>query len=85
VGDYTIVERCSDCGAHIEEYTDEEIGIFIVILGTFIHREPAMAAPFLPEILTMTSRYVGLLTRIFSRLNLSLFQHLFKQHPCLAR
>ncbi|XP_034664278.1 protein unc-79 homolog isoform X2 [Drosophila subobscura] len=56
VGDYTIVERCSDCGAHIEEYTDEEIGIFIVILGTFIHREPAMAAPFLPEILTMTSR-----------------------------
>ncbi|XP_033232347.1 protein unc-79 homolog isoform X3 [Drosophila pseudoobscura] len=56
VGDYTIVERCSDCGAHIEEYTDEEIGIFIVILGAFIHREPAMAAPFLPEILTMTSR-----------------------------
>ncbi|XP_022215822.2 protein unc-79 homolog isoform X4 [Drosophila obscura] len=56
VGDYTIVERCSDCGAHIEEYTDEEIGIFIVILGTFIHREPAIAAPFLPEILTMTSR-----------------------------
>ncbi|KPU80258.1 uncharacterized protein Dana_GF18469, isoform B [Drosophila ananassae] len=56
VGDYTIVERCSDCGAHIEEYTDEEIGIFIVIMGTFIHREPAMAAPFLPEILTMTSR-----------------------------
>ncbi|XP_017847931.1 protein unc-79 homolog isoform X9 [Drosophila busckii] len=56
VGDYTIVERCSDCGAVIEEYTDEEIGIFIVILGTFIHREPAMAAPFLPEVLTMTSR-----------------------------
>lgn len=56
MGDYTIVERCSDCGAHIEEYTDEEIGILIVILGTFIHREPAMAAPFLPEILTMTSR-----------------------------
>ncbi|XP_068152157.1 protein unc-79 homolog isoform X4 [Drosophila tropicalis] len=56
VGDYTVVERCSDCGAHIEEYTDEEIGILIVILGTFIHREPAMAAPFLPEILTMTSR-----------------------------
>ncbi|XP_030374944.1 protein unc-79 homolog isoform X3 [Scaptodrosophila lebanonensis] len=56
VGDYTVVERCSDCGAVIEEYTDEEIGILIVILGTFIHREPAIAAPFLPEILTMTSR-----------------------------
>ncbi|XP_032588386.1 protein unc-79 homolog isoform X5 [Drosophila mojavensis] len=56
VGNYTIVDRCSDCGAVIEEYTDEEIGIFIVILGTFIHREPAIAAPFLPEVLTMTSR-----------------------------
>ncbi|KAH8399491.1 hypothetical protein KR215_011704 [Drosophila sulfurigaster] len=56
VGDYTIVERCSDCGAVIEEYTDEEIGILIVILGTFIHREPAMAAPFLPEVLTISSR-----------------------------
>lgn len=56
VGDYTICDRCSDCGALIEEYTDEDIGILIVILGTFIHREPAMAAPFLPEILTISSR-----------------------------
>uniref|UniRef100_A0A0K8UTR5 Protein unc-79 n=1 Tax=Bactrocera latifrons TaxID=174628 RepID=A0A0K8UTR5_BACLA len=56
VGDYTICDRCTDCGALIEEYTDEDIGILIVILGTFIHREPAMAAPFLPEILTITSR-----------------------------
>ncbi|XP_036332944.1 protein unc-79 homolog isoform X6 [Rhagoletis pomonella] len=56
VGDYTICDRCTDCGALIEEYTDEDIGILIVILGTFIHREPAMAAPFLPEILTLTSR-----------------------------
>ncbi|XP_053969857.1 protein unc-79 homolog isoform X7 [Anastrepha ludens] len=56
VGDYTVCDRCTDCGALIEEYTDEDIGILIVILGTFIHREPAMAAPFLPEILTLTSR-----------------------------
>ncbi|XP_037956514.1 protein unc-79 homolog isoform X2 [Teleopsis dalmanni] len=56
VGDYTVCERCTDCGAVIEEYTDEEIGILIVILGTFIHREPAMAAPFLPEILTLISK-----------------------------
>ncbi|KAM7364575.1 UNC-79 domain-containing protein isoform 2-T2 [Cochliomyia hominivorax] len=56
VGDYTVCERCSECGALIEEYTDEEIGLLIVILGTFIHREPAMAAPFLPEILTIASK-----------------------------
>ncbi|XP_059218142.1 protein unc-79 homolog isoform X8 [Stomoxys calcitrans] len=56
VGDYTVCDRCSECGALLEEYTDEEIGLLIVILGTFIHREPAMAAPFLPEILTISSK-----------------------------
>uniref|UniRef100_A0A1B0B383 Protein unc-79 homolog n=1 Tax=Glossina palpalis gambiensis TaxID=67801 RepID=A0A1B0B383_9MUSC len=56
VGDYAVCERCSECGALIEEYTDEEVGLLIVILGTFIHREPAMAAPFLPEILTITAK-----------------------------
>lgn len=48
--------RCSECGAEIEEYSDEEIGIMIIILNTFIHREPALAAVFLPEILTTVSK-----------------------------
>lgn len=52
-----ICHRCSDCGAEIEEYSDEEIGIMITILNTFIHREPALAASFLPEILTIVSKY----------------------------
>ncbi|XP_038110168.1 protein unc-79 homolog isoform X5 [Culex quinquefasciatus] len=56
VGDECICERCSECGAIKEEYTDEEMGIMLIILGTFIHREPALAAPFLPEILTIISR-----------------------------
>lgn len=51
-----ICERCSDCGAIIEEYTDEEIGIMITILNTIIHREPALAASFLPEILLIVSK-----------------------------
>lgn len=51
-----ICHRCSDCGAEIEEYSDEEIGIMITILNTFIHREPSLAAPFLPEILTIVSK-----------------------------
>jgi protein unc-79 len=54
--DEYIVERCSDCGTMKEEYTDEEIGLLLVNLGTFIHREPALAAQFLPEILGTVSK-----------------------------
>ncbi|XP_055589112.1 protein unc-79 homolog isoform X2 [Uranotaenia lowii] len=56
IGDECVCERCSECGALKEEYTDEEMGIMLIILGTFIHREPALAAPFLPDILTIVSR-----------------------------
>lgn len=41
----------------LEEYSDEEIGIMVIILGTFIHREPALAAPFLPEILSTVTKF----------------------------
>lgn len=53
----TICERCTECGSVIEEYSDEEIGIMITILNTYIHREPALAATFLPEILLTVSKY----------------------------
>lgn len=59
VGEDTIVDRCPDCGAAKEEYGDEEIGILIIILGTFIHREPQLAAPFMPEILTIVSKFAS--------------------------
>lgn len=42
----------------LEEYSDEEIGIMVIIMGTFIHREPGLAAPFLPEILFTVSKFV---------------------------
>lgn len=58
-----ICHRCSECGAQIEEYSDEEIGIMIIILNTFIHREPALAAAFLPEILTTVSKYVSVYSK----------------------
>lgn len=57
VGENCVVDRCSECGAVREEYSDEEIGIMIIILGTFIHREPQLAAPFLPEILMAVSKF----------------------------
>lgn len=58
VGDECVSERCMECGAVKEIYTDEEMGLFLVILGTFIHREPAIAAPYLPDILQIVSKYV---------------------------
>ncbi|XP_070493923.1 protein unc-79 homolog isoform X3 [Chironomus tepperi] len=56
IGDECTADRCSECGALKEEYTDEELGLFIVLLGTFIHREPALACPFLPDILVFVSK-----------------------------
>lgn len=55
IGDDCVNEHCSECGTVKEEYSDEEIGLCIVILGTFIHREPALAAPLLPDILTIVA------------------------------
>nr|CAD7255823.1 unnamed protein product [Timema shepardi] len=52
VGEECIYQRCSECGTIKEEYSDEELGLCIIVLGTFIHREPALAAPMLPEILS---------------------------------
>jgi len=56
IGDECTADRCSECGALKEEYTDEELGLFIVLLGTFIHREPSLACPFLPDILVFVSK-----------------------------
>lgn len=52
----TLFYRCGECGALKEEYSDEELGLCIVILATFIHREPALAAPLLPEILSIVAK-----------------------------
>lgn len=50
------IPRCSECGAIREEYSDEELGLCIVVLGTFIHREPSLAAPMLPEMLSSIAK-----------------------------
>lgn len=56
VGEDTVCDRCMECGAVREIYTDEEMGLFLIIIGTFIHREPAIAAPYLPDILQIVSK-----------------------------
>jgi len=51
--------RCSDCGTRKEEYSDDEIGLCIVLLGTFVHRSPSVAACLLPDILTILAKYLN--------------------------
>ena len=50
------VERCSECHAVLEQYDEETVGIAIVCLETFIHREPALAAPLLLDMLQVVAR-----------------------------
>ena len=52
-----IHERCLTCNNVYQEFSEEEIGMCIVILRTFIHREPSLAASILPEILKLVSKF----------------------------
>ncbi|CAG7837387.1 unnamed protein product [Allacma fusca] len=56
IGDDCVQERCSDCGSIIEVYGNEELGLCIVALETFIHKEPGLAAPFMPDILKCATK-----------------------------
>ena len=53
-----MVERCPECNAILEQYDDETIGLCIIVLATYIHREPSLATPVLLESLIAVSRYV---------------------------
>ncbi|XP_071438717.1 protein unc-79 homolog [Hetaerina americana] len=55
-GEESVYERCCECGSVREEYSDEELGLCIIVLGTFVHREPALAAPLLPEVLRVVAK-----------------------------
>lgn len=54
-----VYERCSRCGNVLEQFSEEEIGMCIIILGTYVHREPSLAAPILPEVLKLVSKFAG--------------------------
>ncbi|KAK8775211.1 hypothetical protein V5799_031444 [Amblyomma americanum] len=51
-----VPERCPECALALEHYSDEELGLCIVLLATFVHRQPALAAPLLPEILRLVAK-----------------------------
>ena len=52
------VDRCPQCNAVLESYDEDTVSLSIVCLATFIHREPALAAPMLLDTLQCVARYV---------------------------
>uniref|UniRef100_A0A8C4V257 Unc-79 homolog, NALCN channel complex subunit n=1 Tax=Falco tinnunculus TaxID=100819 RepID=A0A8C4V257_FALTI len=52
----TVLCRCHDCGAILEEYDEETLGLAIVVLSTFIHLSPDLAAPLLLDIMQSVGR-----------------------------
>ena len=56
LGEDTVAERCGQCGALAERYTEAELSLALVILNTFVHRDCQLAAPLLPEILLVVTR-----------------------------
>ncbi|NXT13248.1 UNC79 protein, partial [Prunella fulvescens] len=46
-----MTDKCHDCGAVLEEYDEETLGLAIVVLSTFIHLSPDLAAPLLLDIM----------------------------------
>lgn len=48
--------RCRDCGAVLEEYDEETLGLAVVVLSMFIHLSPDQAAPLLLDILQSVGR-----------------------------
>uniref|UniRef100_A0A8C7CKR9 Unc-79 homolog, NALCN channel complex subunit n=1 Tax=Oncorhynchus kisutch TaxID=8019 RepID=A0A8C7CKR9_ONCKI len=47
----TMTDRCRDCGAVLEEYDEETLGLAVVVLSMFIHLSPDQAAPLLLDIM----------------------------------
>lgn len=45
-----------ECGGAMEQYSDEELGLCVIVLATFVRREPAAAAALLPALLHSVTR-----------------------------
>ena len=52
-----LLDKCASCNSTLEQCDESVISLGIVCLGTFIHREPALAAPMLLDMLQTVARY----------------------------
>ncbi|XP_066132234.1 protein unc-79 homolog isoform X4 [Saccopteryx bilineata] len=57
-----MTDKCHDCGATLEEYDEETLGLAIVVLSTFIHLSPDLAAPLLLDIMQSVGRLASSMT-----------------------
>ncbi|KAL5112757.1 hypothetical protein TcWFU_008571 [Taenia crassiceps] len=49
-------ERCPWCQTVLETHDETTIGLGLICLATFVHREPSLAAPFLIDMLMVAAR-----------------------------
>ncbi|CAH8478323.1 unnamed protein product [Schistosoma turkestanicum] len=49
-------ERCPWCQCILDHYDENTIGLGILCLSTFVHREPSLAAPYLRDMLLVIAR-----------------------------
>ena len=45
-----VTDRCSSCGATRERYTESELSLALVVLNTFVHRDPQVCGRVLLSI-----------------------------------
>ncbi|XP_068682061.1 protein unc-79 homolog isoform X2 [Montipora foliosa] len=50
------LDWCPDCRASLEQFDEETLNLCIVVLSTFVHRNPSMAMPFLLRMLECVAR-----------------------------
>lgn len=55
-GENIMADRCPECHAILEQYDEETIGLCIIVLSTFIYREPALAMPTVLDSLQTVAR-----------------------------
>ena len=60
IGEDTVIDRCSKCGAIQEKYSHPELSLCLVVLNTLVHRDPELTASLLPEIFIVVSRLAGM-------------------------
>lgn len=49
-------ERCPWCHQVLERYDEQTLGLGMICLATFVHREPSLAAPYLRDMLLTAAR-----------------------------
>ncbi|XP_050714372.1 protein unc-79 homolog isoform X4 [Eriocheir sinensis] len=59
LGEDCMVYRCMECGEMLEEFSNDDLGLCIIILSTFVYRQPGLAAPLLPRMLKTVARVAG--------------------------